>query len=248
MRGLALILVCSAGCFFDGAQTEGMPCNNDGECGVGIDCIERVCGGPRIAADTDTETETETDTDAVEEESSAAMDDDAVRDYCVPEDTMCLDSNTLRYCSEDGKLTTYGCPGVCGESVETIGCVFHPGANSDVCLCTFDIVSCTSEGSYVCSGTGQGQCIDGRLRHDDCDDVCIEAGYAGADYCDGGTCYCSYTCSDGAQRCIDGNTWAGCWGGSWQYQSCDQICRDNGYTTSYGCHFYPGDDSGCMCA
>ena len=28
----------------------------------------------------------------------------------------------------------------------------------------------------------------------------------------------------------------------------DTICRDNGYTTSFGCFVYPGDDSGCMCA
>src|SRR5688572_21800918 len=123
MRGVAVILVMFGGCLFDGAQTEGLPCNNDGECGVGIDCIERVCGGPTIAGDTDTDTDT--DAEAESSESTAAADDDSVRDYCVPEDTMCLDANTVRYCSDDGKLTTVGCPGACGENVETIGCMFH---------------------------------------------------------------------------------------------------------------------------
>src|SRR5690606_27769634 len=70
-----LWLVLVPGCLFDGAQTTGLPCNNDAECGPGIGCIERVCGGPTIAADTDSDTDTEVDELEDESESSTGDDD-----------------------------------------------------------------------------------------------------------------------------------------------------------------------------
>jgi hypothetical protein len=236
-----------AGCLFTGAGTEGLPCNGNGECGPGQQCIERICcrDASRCAAGGGEE-ETETET-AAETSLPSSSDDDAVREVCDDSDTVCVNGSVLRYCSDDGKLTTTDCRGVCGEFLETAGCHHLSMQDRDTCVCTFEIEQCTSQGASRCDGNGLEVCDGGIWERGDCDDVCIGAGYGGADYCSGGTCYCGSACQDDALRCSDSNTNAICFGGTWYPESCTTICRDAGYDKSLGCFYYPGNDSACMC-
>ncbi len=238
-----------AGCAFTGAETEGLPCNGDGECGLGLRCVERVCCGDADCGDeteaaTESESDTETDTETT---LPVGSEDGSVREVCDASDTVCLDDDVLRYCSEDGKLATTGCRGVCGESLETVGCYYHPEQDEDACICTFEIEPCTTQGAARCDGNGAEVCDGGTWERGDCDDVCVGAGYGGADYCSEGTCYCGEACQDGAYRCSDSNTNAICSGGTWYPESCTAICQNAGYAESLGCFYYPGSDSGCMC-
>jgi hypothetical protein len=254
MRSLAAITMAFGlgGCLFTGAETEGLPCNGNGECAPGLRCIERVCcrdaascmadgTGQGTATDAATEPETET-------EPPVASDDGSVRDRCDDSDTVCLDDDVLRYCSDDGKLTTKDCRGFCGEFLETLGCLHVVADDEDTCICTFEVESCSPEGATSCdAAAGAMVCDGGTWTRGDCDDVCVAAGYAGADYCDAGTCYCGDVCQEGASRCSGPSTNEVCYGGTWYADSCSTICGDAGYAQSLGCFYYPGDDSYCMC-
>lgn len=72
---------------------------------------------------------------------------------------------------------------------------------------------------YVCGGNILA-CTEGFWEPIDCDTACLDAGYLGADSCgvgDGGqpTCFCNAaTCTEGARRCVDGDTAQECIGGS----------------------------------
>ena len=248
MRSVAIIIALQAGCLFNGAQTEGLPCNNDEECGRGLQCVERVCGGPEIVAEGETETDAEDDESGESSGEPLPEDEDDVRDMCEAADTQCLDGDTLRRCTDDGKLETVGCKGVCGEHWHTLGCAHINEDDVDNCVCMYEHETCDVPGERECSGNGLAQCDGEIMQYQDCDEICLADGYRGAAYCDGGTCFCdSSTCAEAAQRCTDSNTIAGCWGGTWYPESCTEICRDNGFEGSFGCFFFPGEDSWCSC-
>lgn len=241
-------LVGLAGCVFTGAETEGLPCNGNGECGPGLRCVERVCCpsdqpcGPEAATGTGDETETDAET------AVAPGEDEAVRESCEASETTCLDEHVIRFCTDDGKLTTYDCRAACGEWVESLGCHYIVSEDRDSCVCGFEIEACSSPGALACDGVGGLQsCTDDEWVHLDCDDVCIELDYGGAAYCDTGICYCDDVCQDETLRCTDSNTNAICFDGVWYPESCTTVCRDNGWDESLGCFYYPGDDSYCMC-
>jgi hypothetical protein len=253
MRRIMVLLahLGGGGCVFTGAETEGMPCNGNAECGIGLVCVERVCcreGSSCGAEGTETQTDTEMQTDTEPGVSGDPSDDGSVREVCEASDTVCVNDDVLRFCRDDGKLSTFDCRGLCGESRESLGCL-DLTAQEDTCACGFDIETCSSEGVARCEGgSGAEICSGGVWQRADCDDVCVGGGYGGAAYCDAGTCYCDNACVDGALRCSDGNTNAVCSGGQWYEESCTTICRDAGYEISVGCMYFPGADSGCYCS
>jgi len=253
MRRFTLLLALTSGCLFDGEQTRGLPCNADEECGPGLSCSDHVCGGlePEVgSSDEASGTEAaQSDETAIDDESSAAT-----PQGCTDEDTECLDGNILRSCS-DGKLSTTDCRGPCGEAAPSLGCHHYAAESRDTCFCANARPECEVSNVYTCApGNALGSCEDGFLDGTDCDDICADAGYGGGDYCGaaqegtGDICYCGNTCTDGASRCTNGDTNAVCSGGQWYPESCDAICRANGYDLSLGCRYDPGwADSGCSC-
>jgi hypothetical protein len=248
-RTIVTLAICGSGCLFNGAETEGLPCINDNDCANGYACIERICGGPMLVGTSEGASES---SDSGGEDTAEPVEDenDDAREECVPSDTECLDDDVVRLCLDDGKLQTLGCPGACGEAARSLGC--HAGAEDEGCWCDFERAPCSSEGALDCLSNGQlGICEGGWWERNDCDDVCVQAGYGGSTSCGPGdgndVCFCDSACTEGAQRCVNDNDLAGCWGGSWQIDTCGQICADNGYTGTLGCLEYPDQDSGCAC-
>ena len=249
MRRWTILVVGASGCLFDGAETEGLPCNTNADCANGLHCVEWVCGGPTAA---DTSEGGSDESDSSSDESSAPTDDenDGANEACEPADTRCIDDDTVRACLDDGKLQTIGCPGVCGEATPALGC--HDSSEGEQCYCAFERQPCTGDGVLDCNGGNQlGMCENGWAEIHDCDEICVGAGYDGASSCGPGdtndVCFCDEFCTEAAQRCVNDHEIAGCWGGTWYTESCAQICADNGYAGSLGCLVYPGDDSGCGC-
>jgi len=251
MRRWIILAAAASGCLFNGAETEGLPCNINADCANGLHCVEWVCGGPRLEATTEGGSD-ESDSSGDDESSTPAQDDDmdGAREECVPEDTRCIDDDTVRQCTDDGKLQTIGCPGWCGEATPTIGC--RDAGAGEQCYCTFERQPCSSEGALDCaSGNQMAVCEAGWWEVYDCDVICKDAGYEGSSSCGPGdandVCFCEASCTEAAQRCVNDHEIAGCWSGTWYPESCAQICADNGYAGSLGCFTFPGDDSGCAC-
>ena len=251
MRRWIILAVGTSGCLFNGAETEGLPCNTNADCANGNRCVEWVCGGPQLEATTEGGSD-ESESSGDDESATPAQDDDmdGAREECVPEDTRCIDGDTVRQCTDDGKLQTVGCPGVCGEAKPSIGC--RDAGQGEQCYCAFERQPCSSEGALDCaSGNQMAVCEAGWWEIYDCDTICHDAGYAGAEGCGPGesndVCFCSSTCVENAQRCFAGGFINACFNGSWELFDCEEVCADNGYAGSLGCFEYPGEDSGCAC-
>lgn len=243
------------GCLYSGDGTQGLPCNTDTECGGTQVCIEHICGGP-AAAETGVTTgigsadATDHGSDGSSGDAPVGDEDSDVRTECEPSETQCLEGEVLRVCTEDGKLSTRDCEGWCGRGTAYNGCHETP-AGEELCWCLNQPAECTDEGSVHCEGTNIIECSDGLEIAHDCDSVCIDAGYSGADSCalsDGQpTCFClDGGCTDGARRCVDDDTAQECAGGSWQTYDCaDANCPAGTY--SRGCTYIPGDTESCGC-
>ncbi len=241
------------GCLFTGEDTRGLPCNVDEECGAGLLCIERVCGGPVEVGLTDTDTEGSMS--GVEESGDpdgGEVDGGPQPDLCTANE--CKDADTIRLCLDDGKVSTIGCQGLCGPNADSLGCTFSPESGEDSCFCDFERSSCSNEGAQGCFGqSGLAVCQGGTWNIYDCDTVCIDAGYAGAAACGPGNggadvCLCDNVCTHGAARCTGGKKLSYCIDGSWQQFGCDELCKDSGFSKGLACIFFPdpGDDS-CAC-
>jgi hypothetical protein len=250
MRRWIIFALAGSGCLFNGAETEGLPCNTNDDCANGNDCIEQVCGGPVLAGTSESGSD-ESDSSGDDESSTPSDDDmDGARDECVPTDTRCIDDDTVSLCTDDGKLQTVGCPGLCGEATPALGC--HDASEGEQCYCAFERETCASEGALDCASNNQLTiCEGGWWELHDCDAICSEAGYQGTDGCGPGesndVCFCNESCIEASQRCVNDDEIAGCWGGTWYPESCAQICADNGYVGTLGCLVFPNDDSGCSC-
>jgi hypothetical protein len=249
IHSLGFVAAVLGGCLFSGEGTQGLPCNTDTECGGTQKCIEHVCGGP-VAIATDVSIGS-SDSSGSSDDAPMTTEDDEVRTQCDASETQCLDGNTLRLCTDDGKLSTRDCNGWCGQGTEHNGCQTDPGGN-DTCYCLNPVQECSfAQGDYTCDGGLLLDCVDGLTVPMDCDAVCVDAGYpGGAESCGPGessdTCFCVNTCIEGAMRCIDGDTAAQCSGGSWTTYGCDEIeCPAGSY--SRGCTYFAGDTEACGC-
>lgn len=238
------------GCLYSGEGTEGLPCNADTECGGTQRCIERVCGGPRAAG-------SESGGSGSSEGSGSAgdgSDDEAVAAGCTPSDDVCLPDDVLRKC-HDGKLETQGCEGICGEARPMYECGASPDDGSPICLCRNERDACegTAAQTLRCGDSNTLLECDGKFWIPlDCDQVCVEAGYAGADACGPGdasdTCFCGSSCTEDAARCVGDDDVAYCWNGAWSQFGCDEVCESNGYSRAVGCdYFADSGDAGCAC-
>jgi hypothetical protein len=244
-------LAVLGGCLFSGEGTEGLPCNTDTECGGTQKCIEYVCGGPQVVPSALSSGSSD-DSGSSGDDDPSTNDDDDVRTECEASETQCLDDNTLRKCMEDGKLATRDCNAWCLQGVAHNGCQTDPGG-IDTCFCLNPVEKCTRDpGAYVCDGGLLLDCVDGLTKPLDCDHICYEAGYSGgAESCGPGdsgsdTCFCTDTCTQGAMRCVDGDTAAQCDAGSWTTYDCDEIECPAG-TYSRGCTHFSGDTEACGC-
>ena len=243
---MSATIFLASGCLFTGAETQGLPCNADDECAKGLSCIERICGGPSFesnAADTH-------DEDATEGVDETSWDEDEPPALCTM--NRCQGANTLRTC-QDGKLSTRGCQGHCGEKANSLGCHYSEQQGEDSCFCDFARSDCSTPGAQACaSQSSLVYCTEGSWWPYDCDAVCVDAGYGGAAGCGPGdagveVCLCSNTCTPGAQRCTGNDSVAYCQGGGWQQYGCNQLCKDSGLAKSLGCIHWPDDGDGCVC-
>jgi len=252
--GVIVIASSTAGCLYSGDGTLGLPCNADTECGGTQLCIERVCGGP-IAADTGATSTTDAGgggtSGATDSQSSPSGDDDDVRTQCEPSETQCLGDDVLRLCTDEGKLSTAACTGWCGQGAEHNGCQRTP-SGVDTCFCLNSNAPCDTEGVAQCDGGNIVQCTDGFWEPFDCDTVCLDGGFTGADSCGAGdsgqpTCFCYESgCTEGARRCVDGDTAQECIGGAWETYGCDEVTCSAG-TYSRGCTYIAGETESCGC-
>jgi hypothetical protein len=244
------VVLFASGCLYTGDRTLGLPCNTDTECGGTQLCVEHVCGGPAEPATTST-SDASGDGSSGAADSSASADDDDVRTQCEPSETQCLDDDVLRLCAEDGKLYTAACTGWCGQGTAHNGCQTTPGGQ-ETCFCLNPKAECDTEGVYECDGGNILSCTGGFWEPLDCDSVCVDAGYLGADSCgpsDNGsaTCFCnSVGCTEGARRCVDGDTAQDCVGGVWEAYDCDEVTCPEG-TYSRGCTYIDGETESCGC-
>jgi hypothetical protein len=249
-HSLGFLAAVLGGCLFSGEGTQGLPCNTDTECGGTQQCIEHVCGGPQVLPSA--ESIGSSDESGSTGDDAPMTNDDDVRTQCEASETQCLDEDTLRKCMEDGKLATRDCNAWCGQGTAHNGCQTDP-AGIDICFCLNPVEECTREtGAYLCDGGLLLDCVDGFTVPMDCDAVCVDAGYpGGAESCGpgetgAGTCFCTDTCTEGATRCIDGDTAAECGGGSWTTYDCDEReCPPGSY--SRGCTYFAGDTEACGC-
>jgi hypothetical protein len=238
-----------AACLYTGNGTEGLPCRTDAECGGAQTCIAQVCGGPSTSSEGSSG-----ESDSGSESSSDGGSDEGIRDMCGPADTQCLDGNVLQLCTEDGKLSTRECAGWCGQASPSNGCFTQP-EGGDTCYCEDERAPCSAaqEYDYECHDNNLRQCDGAFWTPLDCDSICVDAGYVGADSCGptetgSGTCFCNTSCVEGSLRCVDGNTAAQCNGGTWTNYDCNDLCVENGKTFSPGCDFfYDADTESCGC-
>lgn len=247
---LFLSTLATSGCLYTGEGTLGLPCNTDSECGGTQLCIEYVCGGPVIATGS-TGIATGDSSGTVGDEAQSSGDDDEVRTECLPSETECVGDGVLRECA-DGKLETFGCEAHCGRASDHNGCNTNP-AGTDECYCLNPKAACNDEGALRCDGNNIVECSNGFEEPYDCDTVCLDAGYAGADSCGTGdsgepTCFCSSSaCTHGASRCVDDHRAQDCIDGVWQsIYDCDEgLCPEGTY--SRGCTYFAGDTTACGC-
>lgn len=248
MKRLIFTAMFTTGCLYTGDQTMGLPCNTDLECGGAQVCIEHVCGGPQGSSGS----EGSSGDSSSDGTTLPASDDDSVKESCTPDDSMCLDNDVLRLCDEDGKLSTIGCAGRCGEASRSLGC-FAQAPDGPTCYCEDARDTCSTEGELEClDGHDLSQCTDGWKQPLDCDRVCADAGYSGADNCGAGegndVCFCNTTCVESSIRCVDDHTAAQCFSGAWETYDCNDLCVQNGYSFSVGCiFFYDGSGDSCSC-
>lgn len=264
MRYRWTIIVGSAalGCLFDPGQTRGLPCNTNDDCGSEFSCIDHICGGPAGSSGT-THSATSMGTTGGSAEARGADEDEGEPDDLVPPEvpslpcmeglSSCVGDDVVKYCS-GGKQSTIGCQGICGESRASLGCHYSSMTSRDTCFCEGEPPACEVENELSCApGIALGVCQQGLLVAMDCDEICVDAGYAGADDCGAGqtgqdVCLCGNRCREGAQRCDGTAQISGCFGGTWHASLCLQICLDNGYLSSLGCRYDPvWADSGCHC-
>ncbi len=137
MRARMLILATLglfAGCLYDGEGTEGLPCFVDDDCAA-LSCIEGFCGGMVGSTGLDE------DTDDADEESGGMGELDeptpqSPPEPCTPETQSCAGSNALSYCTDDAKLVTTRCEGICGQGDPVAGgCQPSPLDGVDYCWC-----------------------------------------------------------------------------------------------------------------
>jgi len=129
VRWLACVaLLGLPGCLYDGEGTRGLPCNVDADCGA-QQCVERICGGPDAGSGDESAGESGSETG--EPPTPQSFDEP-----CTPGDRRCLGNNTLEFCDDNAKLSTFRCEAACGMGVATLGC--GPGNEGlDVCFCDF---------------------------------------------------------------------------------------------------------------
>src|SRR6187431_1994965 len=112
---LGFLAATLCGCLFSGEGTQGLPCNTDTECGGTQECIEHVCGGPQVDESALSIGSSEASGSTGDDAPVTTNDEDELRTQCDASETQCLDENTLRQCTDDGKLSTRDCNGWCGQ-------------------------------------------------------------------------------------------------------------------------------------
>ncbi len=215
--GIALAL---AGCLFDGEETRGLACTNDRHCGVGISCIEGVCGG----------------IDACSSGKPRCVDDEVLQ-VChggTPAETKCDD-----VCSNLG----FGRALTCAHSPadDEGGCYCDKSSSfCDVegareCWSEDDIRECVggawqnADCDSICALDGLGSGIG-----------------CGLDMDAKPACECAAPCEHDSQFCVDAGTAAYCDNAQWTQIECDQALCPGG--VSLGCGFLQaiGDET-CLC-
>jgi cysteine-rich repeat protein len=171
----------AAGACFTGQDAHGLPCNEDGDCGLDQPCLTGYCGGVMLS---DTGTTTDSSTTSVGSTGDAAFCGDGTTD---PRET-CDDGNAD---NTDDCLDTCEAAS-CGDGFTGPGEACDDGN-------AVDDDECTSACALTSCGDGVVQpgesCDDGnRVDGDECLNTCLEA------TCGDGTVW------TGMEECDDGNT------------------------------------------
>lgn len=152
---IALVLGLLPGCLYDGEGTAGLPCIVDNDCAA-LACIDDVCGGAPGSSGLDTDGDTEDDESGGMDQADEPTPQNPP-EPCIPETQSCVGSSALSYCTEDAKLTTTRCEGICGPEDPVVGgCQPSPLDGVDYCWCES-------------VGTPSDTCGDGCSGDWDCD-------------------------------------------------------------------------------
>jgi hypothetical protein len=216
-----LAAALASACLFDGAQTKGLPCTHDDQCGIGQGCEGGVCGGldPCTAG-------------------MPICTDGFTLGTCeqgTPAEVSCLD-----VCAANGLGESLGCEASPADGQH--GCYCDP--SSGFCSLEGEIQCWDTDDARICqAGVWQHADCDWACEIDG-----LGSGN-GCGMNDQGelVCFCTSPCVDGHQYCLDGDTLAICASGTWSQSQCaDEYCEGG---VSLGCGFLgPIGDETCLCA
>jgi hypothetical protein len=217
---LAAVLV---GCLFDGAETEGMICESHDQCGVGIDCLQGICGGVNACA---TGLDLCADDDTLQTCQVGTPTNLSCTDVCAAgglgESLICETSPQTGeagcYCDESSSFCDQEGVVECADDDDIRGC--------------FNGVWEQQDCDWLCGSDGLGS-----------GDSCGYDMQSGSN-----VCWCTGDpCVDGEQYCLSQGALALCDGGAWTQVACDDAgCGPDG--VSLGCGFLGsvGDET-CLC-
>lgn len=208
-------------CLFDGDETEGLPCTSNDHCGIGLDCINGLCGGG----------------DACAAGQAVCVSPDVIQ-TCTMDQV--VDTHCDQICANDlGLGKSLGC--AANSVTGNDGCYCDPSAS--LCDAEGEAQCWNGDDARLCTG--------GFWNHVDCDEICEQDGLGSATHCEpnpnGVTCFCTSPnpCENGRQFCRDENTVVQCQNGVWVDVSCGGGCEGR---PSLGCGFFEqtGDET-CLC-